>query len=41
MERQMLAGKVALITGASYGMGETMAELFADEGVELQAQAKF
>lgn len=35
MDRQMLAGKVALITGASYGMGETMAELFADEGASL------
>ncbi len=28
MEREMLKGKVAVITGASYGMGQTMAELF-------------
>lgn len=32
MEQQMLKDKVAIITGASYGMGRTMAELFADEG---------
>ncbi|MBM6979319.1 MAG: SDR family oxidoreductase [Actinomyces succiniciruminis] len=30
MEAQMLKGQVALITGASYGMGRTMAELFAE-----------
>ena len=30
MEKQMLEGKVAIITGASYGMGETMAEFFAN-----------
>ena len=29
MEQQMLKDKVAIITGASYGMGRTMAELFA------------
>ena len=27
MEAKMLEGKVAVITGASYGMGQTMAEL--------------
>ena len=40
MERQMLAGKIALITGASYGMGEAMAELFADEGASLVLTAR-
>ena len=28
MEQYMLNNKVAIITGASYGMGQTMAELF-------------
>ena len=28
MEREMLKGKIAVITGASYGMGQAMAELF-------------
>ena len=32
MEAQMLKDKVAIITGASYGMGQSMAELFAEEG---------
>lgn len=32
MEQQTLKGKVAIITGASCGMGQTMAELFAEEG---------
>ena len=31
MEAQMLKDKVAIITGASYGMGRSMAELFAEE----------
>lgn len=31
MDRQMLEGKVAPITGASYGMGQTMAEGFSPE----------
>ena len=35
MEKQMLEGKVAIITGASYGMGETMVELFAEEGAAV------
>lgn len=40
MERQMLKGKVALITGASYGMGRTMAELFAEEGAAVVLTAR-
>lgn len=40
MEKQMLKDKVALITGASYGMGETMAELFSDEGASLILTAR-
>ncbi|WP_431422056.1 SDR family NAD(P)-dependent oxidoreductase [Bacteroides hominis] len=35
MDTKMLDGKVAIITGASYGMGQTMAELFADEGASV------
>ena len=40
MENQMLAGKVAIITGASYGMGETIAELFAEEGAAVVLTAR-
>jgi NAD(P)-dependent dehydrogenase (short-subunit alcohol dehydrogenase family) len=40
MEKQMLAGKVAIITGASYGMGQTMAELFAEEGAAVVLTAR-
>ena len=40
MERQMLKGKVAVITGASYGMGRTMAELFAEEGAAVVITAR-
>ena len=35
MEAQMLKDKVAIITGASYGMGQSMAELFAEEGAAV------
>lgn len=40
MDAQMLKGKVAVITGASYGMGQTMAELFADEGAAVVITAR-
>jgi len=40
MEKEMLAGKVAIITGASYGMGQTMAELFAEEGASVVLTAR-
>ena len=40
MEQQMLNDKVAVITGASYGMGQTMAELFAEEGAKLVITAR-
>lgn len=40
MEAKMLAGKVAIITGASYGMGQTMAELFAEEGASVVLTAR-
>ena len=40
MEKQMLAGKVAIISGASYGMGYTMAELFAKEGAKVVMTAR-
>lgn len=35
MDKQMLQGKVAIITGASCGMVQTMAELFAEEGTAV------
>ena len=40
MEKQMLAGKTAIITGSSYGMGRTMAELFAEEGASVVLTAR-
>ncbi|MBO5070187.1 MAG: SDR family oxidoreductase [Roseburia sp.] len=40
MERQMLEGKVAIITGASYGMGQTIAEVFAEEGASVVITAR-
>jgi 3-oxoacyl-[acyl-carrier protein] reductase len=40
MEQQMLKDKVAIITGSSYGMGQTMAELFAEEGASVVLTAR-
>ena len=42
MESQLLQGKVAIVTGSSYGMGRSIAELFASEGaaVVLTAHGK-
>ena len=40
MEAKLLEGKVALIVGASYGMGTAMAELFAAEGAKLVITAR-
>lgn len=40
MEAQMLAGKAAIVTGASYGMGGTIAELFAGASVALTARGR-
>ena len=36
----MLDGKVAIVSGASYGMGQTMAELFAKEGAKVVMTAR-
>lgn len=35
MESQLLQGKVAIVTGSSYGMGRSIAELFAEEGAAV------
>lgn len=40
MLEKMLDGKVAIISGASYGMGETMAEVFAREGAKVVMTAR-
>ena len=40
MKEKMLEGKVAIVSGASYGMGETMAELFAKEGAKVIMTAR-
>ena len=40
MDAKMLDGKTAIITGASYGMGRSMAELFAEEGANVVITAR-
>lgn len=40
MDAKMLDGKVAIVSGASYGMGQTMAELFAKEGAKVVMTAR-
>ena len=40
MDAQLLKDKVAIITGASYGMGWTMAEVFAQEGAAVVLTAR-
>ena len=40
MDAKMLDGKTAIITGASYGMGRSMAELFAEEGAGVVITAR-
>ena len=40
MDARMLDGKVAIVSGASYGMGQTMAELFAKEGAKVVMTAR-
>ena len=40
MKEKMLEGKVAIVSGASYGMGFSMAELFAKEGAKVVMTAR-
>lgn len=40
MKEKVLEGKVAIVSGASYGMGQTMAELFASEGAKVIMTAR-
>ena len=40
MQEKMLDGKVAIVSGASYGMGFSMAELFAGEGAKVVMTAR-
>ncbi len=40
MKEKMLDGKVAIVSGASYGMGYSMAELFAKEGAKVVMTAR-
>ena len=40
MDAKMLDGKVAIVSGAIYGMGYSMAELFAKEGAKVVMTAR-
>ena len=40
MQEKMLDGKVAIVSGASYGMGFSMAELFARESAKVVMTAR-
>ena len=40
MKAQMFKDKVVIITGASSGMGQAMAELFAEEGAAVILTAR-
>ena len=40
MLEKMLDGKVAIVSGASYGMGFSMAQLFAKEGAKVVMTAR-
>ena len=40
MKEKLLDGKVAIVSGASYGMGYSMAELFAKEGAKMLEYSK-
>ena len=40
MQAKMLEGKVAIVSGASYGMGFSMAELFAEEDARVVMTAR-
>ena len=40
MEKQILKGKTAIITGASYGIGYAVAHLFAEEGANVVLTAR-
>ena len=40
MEKQMLLGKIAIVTGASYGIGKAIADLFAEEGASVVLTAR-
>ncbi|MBM9614147.1 SDR family oxidoreductase [Desulfobulbus rhabdoformis] len=40
MQKQMLLGKTAIVTGASYGIGYAVAHLFAEEGANVVLTAR-